>query len=241
MRPAEIASSSGSGHPEVDDRGRDVPEVADDEDDRRRHDGPAADVAEEQRGEARTTSAAESATVSGPDLVARQHLADVRGVDEEDRVRGEQQRVERDARRTDTHPERSTGPPVRGLSSAHGRLDEPPTPRRRHAELRAIIERALRQYHELDAPELTDAEYDRLYRELEDLEAAHPELRTDDSPTQRVGSAPSAARSATSSTGSPCCPCRTPSARTSCAPSTRACGAAWAWRRTTRAQPTWRS
>jgi DNA ligase (NAD+) len=63
----------------------------------------------------------------------------------------------------------------------------------RVTELRAVIERALRQYHELDAPELSDAEYDRLYRELEDLEAAHPELRTDDSPTMRVGGAPSGA------------------------------------------------
>ena len=63
----------------------------------------------------------------------------------------------------------------------------------RVTELRAIIERALRQYHELDAPEMSDAEYDQLYRELEDLEAAHPELRTDDSPTMRVGSAPSGA------------------------------------------------
>jgi DNA ligase (NAD+) len=60
----------------------------------------------------------------------------------------------------------------------------------RITELRAIIERALRQYHELDAPEMPDAEYDRLYRELEDLEAAHPDLRTDDSPTMRVGGAP---------------------------------------------------
>ena len=64
-------------------------------------------------------------------------------------------------------------------------------PAARVGELREIIERALRQYHELDAPELSDAEYDRLFRELEDLEAAHPELRTDDSPTLRVGSAPS--------------------------------------------------
>jgi DNA ligase (NAD+) len=63
----------------------------------------------------------------------------------------------------------------------------------RVTELRAIIERALRQYHELDAPEMSDAEYDQLYRELEDLESAHPELRTDDSPTMRVGSAPTSA------------------------------------------------
>ncbi|MBK5145054.1 NAD-dependent DNA ligase LigA [Budviciaceae bacterium BWR-B9] len=45
-------------------------------------------------------------------------------------------------------------------------------------------------YHVLDAPEIPDAEYDRLMRELRDIEAAHPEWITDDSPTQRVGAAP---------------------------------------------------
>ena len=42
----------------------------------------------------------------------------------------------------------------------------------------------------LDAPVISDAEYDRLLRELQELEAAHPELITPDSPTQRVGAAP---------------------------------------------------
>ncbi|MFU2316379.1 NAD-dependent DNA ligase LigA [Rahnella sp. PCH160] len=46
------------------------------------------------------------------------------------------------------------------------------------------------QYHVLDAPEVPDAEYDRLMRELRELETAHPELITADSPTQRVGAAP---------------------------------------------------
>ncbi|MEM6049145.1 NAD-dependent DNA ligase LigA [Erwinia sp. P7711] len=46
------------------------------------------------------------------------------------------------------------------------------------------------QYHVMDSPEVPDAEYDRLMRELRDLEAAHPELITPDSPTQRVGAAP---------------------------------------------------
>lgn len=46
------------------------------------------------------------------------------------------------------------------------------------------------QYHVMDAPEVPDAEYDRLMRELRELEAAHPELITPDSPTQRVGAAP---------------------------------------------------
>lgn len=49
------------------------------------------------------------------------------------------------------------------------------------------------QYHVLDAPEVPDAEYDRLMRELRELESAHPELITADSPTQRVGAAPLAA------------------------------------------------
>ncbi|MEM6161775.1 NAD-dependent DNA ligase LigA [Erwinia sp. P6884] len=46
------------------------------------------------------------------------------------------------------------------------------------------------QYHVLDAPEVPDAEYDRLMQELKALEADHPELITPDSPTQRVGAAP---------------------------------------------------
>ena len=58
--------------------------------------------------------------------------------------------------------------------------------------LRAELEHHSRQYHVLDAPEITDAEYDRLFRELVDLEAAHPELQTPDSPTQRVGGEPAA-------------------------------------------------
>lgn len=45
-------------------------------------------------------------------------------------------------------------------------------------------------YHQKDAPLVSDAEYDKLFRELEDLEAKHPELRRPDSPTLRVGSAP---------------------------------------------------
>ncbi|SDD19466.1 NAD-dependent DNA ligase LigA [Aquimonas voraii] len=57
----------------------------------------------------------------------------------------------------------------------------------RAAELRALIEDANYRYHVLDAPGIPDAEYDRLMRELESLEAANPELRTADSPTLRVG------------------------------------------------------
>ena len=57
----------------------------------------------------------------------------------------------------------------------------------RAAELRATLIRANRLYHEQDAPEMPDAEYDRLFRELTELEAAHPELITPESPTQHVG------------------------------------------------------
>ncbi|RRN57424.1 NAD-dependent DNA ligase LigA [Pseudoxanthomonas sp. SGNA-20] len=67
-----------------------------------------------------------------------------------------------------------------------------PAPAERAADLRRRIEDANRRYHELDAPSITDAEYDALVRELEALEAAHPELAAPDSPTRRVGAAPSA-------------------------------------------------
>jgi DNA ligase (NAD+) len=60
-------------------------------------------------------------------------------------------------------------------------------PVERAAQLRAEIARHNHQYYALDAPLIPDAEYDRLFRELQALEVAHPELRTPDSPTQRVG------------------------------------------------------
>ncbi|MEN8182788.1 MAG: NAD-dependent DNA ligase LigA [Myxococcota bacterium] len=50
--------------------------------------------------------------------------------------------------------------------------------------------RHLRLYHVEDAPEISDAAYDELFRELLDLERAHPELRRDDSPSQRIGAPP---------------------------------------------------
>ncbi len=58
-------------------------------------------------------------------------------------------------------------------------------------ELRRIIEKNNRLYYEKDAPELSDFEYDALSRELKALEAQFPELVTPDSPTQKVGGAPS--------------------------------------------------
>ena len=57
-------------------------------------------------------------------------------------------------------------------------------------ELRQQIERANYQYYVLDQPEISDLDYDRFFRELLELELAHPELRTTDSPTQRVGAPP---------------------------------------------------
>lgn len=61
---------------------------------------------------------------------------------------------------------------------------------RRVAELRRQLEDANYRYYVLDDPQLPDIEYDRLLRELQDLEAAHPEWLTPDSPTQRVGAGP---------------------------------------------------
>ncbi|WP_374319887.1 NAD-dependent DNA ligase LigA [Pseudoxanthomonas kaohsiungensis] len=65
-----------------------------------------------------------------------------------------------------------------------------PDPARRVAELRSRIEDANQRYHQHDAPDITDAQYDALVRELEALEAQHPELAASDSPTRRVGAAP---------------------------------------------------
>ena len=59
------------------------------------------------------------------------------------------------------------------------------------ADLRARIEKANYEYHVLDEPTIADEAYDALMRELQELEAKHPELVTSESPTQRVGAAPS--------------------------------------------------
>ena len=61
------------------------------------------------------------------------------------------------------------------------------SPAEQAARLREQIERANHAYYVNDAPEISDAEYDRLFRELQALEAEHPELQVADSPTQRVG------------------------------------------------------
>jgi DNA ligase (NAD+) len=64
--------------------------------------------------------------------------------------------------------------------------------KQRIEELRSLLQKASYAYYVLDAPELADSVYDRLYQELQDLEAMHPELVTPDSPTQRVGERPAA-------------------------------------------------
>ncbi|HVH69399.1 MAG TPA: NAD-dependent DNA ligase LigA [Gemmatimonadales bacterium] len=60
----------------------------------------------------------------------------------------------------------------------------------RAAALRRLLERANHAYYVLDKPTMSDAEYDRLFRELQELEAKHPELLTADSPTHRIGADP---------------------------------------------------
>ncbi len=62
--------------------------------------------------------------------------------------------------------------------------------RERIAQLQEELREHSYRYHVLDAPSISDAEYDRLYRELEELERAHPDLVTPDSPTRRVGAMP---------------------------------------------------
>jgi len=62
--------------------------------------------------------------------------------------------------------------------------------RERVARLRKEIEDHNHRYYVLDEPSIADADYDRLFRELQELEAGHPELITADSPTQRIGAAP---------------------------------------------------
>ena len=63
-------------------------------------------------------------------------------------------------------------------------------PSSRILELRSLLLHHAHKYYVEDAPEIDDYEYDMLYRELEGLEAAHPELVTPDSPTQRIGDVP---------------------------------------------------
>ena len=61
----------------------------------------------------------------------------------------------------------------------------------RAKELRALLNKAKYSYYVLDSPEIDDAVYDQLYRELIEIENIHPSLITDDSPSQRLGGIPS--------------------------------------------------
>lgn len=70
---------------------------------------------------------------------------------------------------------------------------ESKTPAARAAQLRELLEEHNYRYYVLDEPAVTDAEYDRLFRELQELETEHPELRTPDSPTGKVGAPPAEA------------------------------------------------
>ncbi len=72
-------------------------------------------------------------------------------------------------------------------SSTRRKSSMPRSDEARAAELRALLNRYSYEYHVLDEPSVPDAEYDRLYDELVKLEEAHPELITQESPTQRVG------------------------------------------------------
>ncbi len=69
-------------------------------------------------------------------------------------------------------------------------MTEGDTSARRLAELRELIRHHEHRYYVLDSPEISDAEYDALYRELREIEVEHPGLVTADSPTQRVGGEP---------------------------------------------------
>ncbi len=76
------------------------------------------------------------------------------------------------------------------LFSSEPAMPAPPSDHDRLLALRAQLHHHAHQYYVLDSPQIPDAEYDRLFRELQALEAAHPEWLTPDSPTQRVGGKP---------------------------------------------------
>jgi len=76
-----------------------------------------------------------------------------------------------------------------GAATAQAAASEPAPPRarHRHADLAVEITEHNHRYHVLDAPVISDAQYDALMRELREIEDRYPELRTPDSPTQKVG------------------------------------------------------
>lgn len=75
---------------------------------------------------------------------------------------------------------------------AEAGAEPPPSVRERHAALSQDIEEHRHRYYVLDAPVISDAEFDALLRQLEELEQQYPALRTPDSPTQQVGAAATA-------------------------------------------------
>jgi DNA ligase (NAD+) len=82
-----------------------------------------------------------------------------------------------------------------GLSDYHNAMDHKPAVdvgaiRGQIEDLRTALRRHERQYYVLDQPEISDSEYDRLMLELQEMERAHPEFDSPDSPTQRVGGKP---------------------------------------------------
>ena len=79
---------------------------------------------------------------------------------------------------------------VPGGASPRLALMPPRDPAKRAAKLRREIEGHNHRYYVLDDPVISDPDYDGLLRELRGLEEEHPELRTPDSPTQRVGGRP---------------------------------------------------
>ena len=104
---------------------------------------------------------------------------------------------------SDTHPAPGS-PPAPGLEPSTGSGTTPPGPTTADAAsvtidaaararwLRDELHAHNHRYYVLDEPTVTDAEYDQMFRELQALEAAHPELQSPDSPTQRVGAKPAA-------------------------------------------------
>ena len=64
------------------------------------------------------------------------------------------------------------------------------SPAQRYAKLLEEVRRHDRLYYVEARPEISDAAYDRLYRELQDLEKAHPDLEDENSPTKKVGGSP---------------------------------------------------
>src|SRR6478735_12278137 len=69
-------------------------------------------------------------------------------------------------------------------------IAQPPAAETRIRELRTALDHHNRLYYTQATPEISDAEYDKLFRELEELEKKHPEFHDANSPTQRVGGAP---------------------------------------------------